>query len=66
MQPHLARELIDTLESINTKLGVLANATIQISKALQDDSSLDYVKDMNKSFKEIASNTQDISMGLNS
>ena len=41
MQPHLARELIDTLESINTKLGVLANATIQISKALQDDSSLD-------------------------
>ena len=46
--------LISTLESINVKLGVIANATTQINKSLNDDSSLDFVKDINGNLRKIA------------
>tara|TARA_R110000824_G_scaffold36398_3_gene113239 strand:- start:1132 stop:1365 length:234 start_codon:yes stop_codon:yes gene_type:complete len=46
--------LIDTLESINVKLGIIADATTQIDKSLKDDSSLDFVKDINGNLRKIA------------
>tara|TARA_R110000824_G_scaffold351725_1_gene538755 strand:+ start:3072 stop:3275 length:204 start_codon:yes stop_codon:yes gene_type:complete len=54
MKDNIAKELIETLESINVKLGVIANATTQINKSLNDDSSLDFVKDINGNLRKIA------------
>lgn len=55
---------IEVLDAISNNLENLVKVLQSIDKSLKDDSAMDYVKNINQSLREIASNTKDISLGL--
>ena len=55
---------IEVLDAISNNLEDLVKVLQSIDKSLKDDSAMDYVKNINQSLREIASNTKDISLGL--
>jgi|TARA_R110000824_G_scaffold381262_2_gene573960 DNA-binding transcriptional regulator GbsR (MarR family) len=55
---------IEVLDAIANNLENLVKVLESIDKTLKDDSAMDYVKNINQSLRQIASNTKDISLGL--
>ena len=55
---------IEVLDALSNNLENLVKVLQSIDKSLKDDSAMDYVKNINQSLREIASNTKDISLGL--